>query len=146
MNKYNNACTEVLAILKYLNTEDYGKIPNDLLHTLEKNQNKEHEFYFDWNIDYKNQSLMKETKAILFIIFRNYLATEEQKNIILKMQTKEKKLKEKHNKQLIYKLDLFEKKHNSINTIKETRLIIPHKDNIFKRIVLKIKQILKIKI
>ena len=143
MNKYHNACTEVLTILKYLNIEDYNKIPADLLQALEENQNKEYKFQFDWNIDYKSQSLMQETKAILFMLFNDYLATEEQRKIISQMQTKEKKIKEFPKKQLAYKLNLFEKNKTEINVMEETSLTIPQKDSFFKHFLIKIKQILK---
>lgn len=56
MSNRANAYTEVYTILQDLNTEEYNKIPPEII------------------------------KAILFNLFRDYLATSEQKEKIIKMQ------------------------------------------------------------
>ena len=35
-NEYKNACTEVLEIIKYIDKEDYNKIPKDFIYALER--------------------------------------------------------------------------------------------------------------
>lgn len=137
MNNYNNACTEVITILNYLEKEDYKKIPMDLIQALEHNKNNNYKFELDWEISIKEQNLMRETKAILFNIFRDYLATKEQKQIIIKMQQNEREKKDKEKRKL-YNNNVFGKKNRESKMVAEKSLDNIQKDNGIKRIFKKI--------
>ena len=63
---------------------DYNKIPSDIISVIEENRNKEYQYFIDESISLSEQKMLPETKAILFNIFRDYLATEEQKQKIEK--------------------------------------------------------------
>ena len=137
MNNYNNACTEVITILNYLEKEDYKKIPMDLIQALEHNKNNNYKFEFDWEISIKEQNLMRETKAILFNIFRDYLATKEQKQIIIQMQQNEREKKDKEKRKL-YNNNVFAKKNRESKIVAEKSLANIQKDNGIKIIFNKI--------
>ena len=137
MNNYNNACTEVITILNYLEKEDYKKIPMDLIQALEHNKNNNYKFEFDWEISIKEQNLMRETKAILFNIFRDYLATKEQKQIIIQMQQNEREKKDKEKRDL-YNINVFEKNNRESRKTDEKSLVNIQKSNGIKRIFKKI--------
>ena len=86
--------------------------------------------------------MLQETKAILFNLFRDYLATQEQREKIIRMQNEERQ-KNELKKQKQYNTDVFvnRQRQNTEQTEEytETNLVI-YKENIFKRIINKIKQ------
>ncbi len=94
MNIYSNAFTEVYEILSCLNKEDLYKIPVDVIMAIKNNRNLDYEFAFDENVDLREQHLLLETRAILFNLFRDYLATPKQKEIIIKNQEEERRKNE----------------------------------------------------
>ena len=110
-NNYKNAFTEVISILKLLNQEDYNRIPKNVIEAIKQNQNKEYDFKINPNKDINNQGIMEETKAILYNIYRDYLATPEQRQEIIKSQREERYHEELKKKQK-YSLDVFSNKKN----------------------------------
>ena len=84
--KYANAYSEVLEILKYISKEDYEKIPNSKIELFETNYNKEYVFKYDPNKTLDEQNVSKTAKAIIAILFRDYWATEIQKEKIINKQ------------------------------------------------------------
>ena len=141
MGNHNNAYTEVYAILQYLNEEEYNKIPPEIVDAIRLNRNVEYEYTLNNKLDLEKQEMLPETKAILFNLFRDYLATPEQKNKIIQMQNEEKQ-KNELRKQQLYSSNVFEnrQKENVYNPNKETMQIVKYKENIFKRILDKIKK------
>lgn len=106
--EYANAYSEVLEILKYISKEDYEKIPNSKIELFETNHNKEYIFKYNPNKTLDEQNVSKTSKAIIAILFRDYWATEIQKEKIItkqnydRMQLEEKK-KERYNSDNIFK-------------------------------------------
>ena len=139
MTKYKNAYTEVYEIIKQLDEEEYNKIPSEVIKAIEENRNTEYEFDLDEDIELKEQELLPETKAILFNLFRDYLSTPEQKEKILKMQAEERR-KNEQNKSEQYNLDIFANKPKNRDIREEHIELIEYKENIFKRILNKIRQ------
>ena len=72
------AYKEVYEIVKHLSEEDFNKIPKEIIKTLHSNMDKDYEFYINFE-DLQNQETLNETKLLLAIIFRDYLATENKK-------------------------------------------------------------------
>ena len=129
MSNRNNAYTEVYAILQYLNEEEYNKIPPEIVDAIRLNRNVEYEYTLNNELDLEKQPMLPETKAILFNLFRDYLATPEQKNKIIRMQNEERQ-KNELRKQQLYSSNVFENRQKEIK----------YKENIFKRILDKIKK------
>ena len=149
MNNRRNAYTEVYTILQDLDEEEYNKIPPEVIETLDTNRNKEYEYFLDDELELKDQPMLPETKAILFNLFRDYLATPEQRTKIIKMQN-EARQKNKLKKQQMYNTDVFANKsinkttkvdENEVKTNNEEKQIVEYKENIFKRILNKIKSL-----
>lgn len=113
MNNRRNAYTEVYTILQDLDEEEYRKIPHEVIKAIEENRNLEYDFELDDDIDLKEQTLLPQTKAILFNLFRDYLATTEQKEKIIKMQNEERAKIELKKKQM-YNSELFPNKESKI--------------------------------
>ncbi len=149
MNNRRNAYTEVYTILQDLNEEEYNKIPPEVIETLDTNRNKEYEYFLDDELELKDQPMLPETKAILFNLFRDYLATPEQRTKIIKMQN-EARQKNELKKQQMYNTDVFANKsinkttklnENEVKTNNNEKQIVEYKENIFKRILNKIKSL-----
>ena len=149
MNNRKNAYTEVYTILQDLNEEEYNKIPPEVIETLDANRNKEYEYFLDDELELKDQPMLPETKAILFNLFRDYLATPEQKIKIIRMQN-EARQKNELKKQQMYNTDVFANKsinkptkidENEVKANKEKKQLVAYKENIFKRILNKIKSL-----
>ena len=142
MSNRKNAYTEVYTILQELNEEEYKKIPLEVIDAIRLNRNEEYFYELDDEIELKDQSMLQETKAILFNLFRDYLATQEQREKIIRMQNEERQ-KNELKKQKQYNTDVFvnRQRQNTEQTEEytETNLVI-YKENIFKRIINKIKQ------
>lgn len=106
--EYANAYSEILGILRYIPLKDYNKIPNKKIKLFEKKANKDYKFYFNPSKTLDEQNISKRAKAILGILFRDYWATDEQRQrIINKQKYDRKKLEEKkkemHNPDNIFK-------------------------------------------
>ena len=141
MSNRKNAYAEVYTILQELNEEEYNKIPPEVIKTIEANRNEEYEYELDDELELKDQPMLPETKAILFNLFRDYLANPEQKTKIIRMQN-EARQKNELKKQQMYNTDIFanKPKKNLAENSNETMQIVEYKESIFKRILNKIKR------
>ena len=108
-NSYEKAYTEVLEILKYLPKEEYEKIPEERIEFFKNNCAKDYSFKFDISKTLEEQKFLKETNSIIIILFRDYFATDKQKEKLQKILLEnERKYQEKQKE--IYNPDkLFEK-------------------------------------
>ena len=150
--QYANAYTEVLDILKYISKEDYEKIPKSKIKVFEENSNKNYNFTYDENKTLDEQNVSEITKAIIAILFRDYWATKEQRYIIIK---KQQEIKDQKQKELMAKFEqnknISEKDLKKVNVASDLDIDIDYargtnletykEENIFKRIVSKIRGI-----
>lgn len=128
-NNYNKAYKEVLEILKYMSDEDVNKVPKDMIETFEAKQDKNHIFEVDTEKSIEEQNLLEETKDILANIFRDYWATEEQKQKIIARENFEREKlelekREKYNPDKIFEKKEAEKEESYKDTDNEFRLVI----------------------
>lgn len=142
MNNRKKAYTEVYKILQKLNEEEYNKIPPEIIKSIKINRDEKYNYELDSTLTLKEQTMLPETKAILFNIFRDYLATPEQKSKIIRTQN-QKRLENELRKQKIYNSDIFanKQKDNVVqnNSTNKSMQIIEKEENIFKRIINKIR-------
>lgn len=110
IDDYRNALVEVEAVLNSLEIEEYKKIPDSIIKAIESNKNEDYIFEYNEELDYENWNLRPETKALLYNIFKKYLATNEQ-IVYLNEKEKiernrfEKEKQEKYNPSEIFKKD-----------------------------------------
>ena len=109
---YSTMCAEVLEILKYCPESDVIKISKKLIESLELNKELNSKVIINPDKGIFEQNVSNETIIMMFIIFRNYWATEEEKNEIDEI-LKENEIKYKE----LYSVDNLFKKH-TINTQK----------------------------
>ena len=142
------AYTEVVSILNSLSDKDYRKIPEELILTLEKNMDTEYMYNVDLSRPLADWKISVKAQTILAIIFRDYLATQKQKEKILNFeQTKlneiEEAKREKYNPDNLFpKMENEENKQEQVQT-QENLALVEYKENIFKKIFNKILSIFK---
>lgn len=84
--EFENACQEVLEILKFVKDDDLRKIPSNEIENLKKNANAKYQFSYDATKDIKQQNVSKTAKGIIANYFIKYIATPEQRQKILEIQ------------------------------------------------------------
>lgn len=143
--KYADAYTEVYEILNCLDKAEYNKIPVELLEVFEENRNLDYEYEINEEQDLIKQPMLRETKAILLNIFRDYLATPEQSKKIKQWLQADREYLEKQ-KQERYGNNVFEnngKKECNTNKVEVQLPIDIKKQSIFQKIINKLKNIFK---
>lgn len=119
-NNYEKAYTEVLEILKYLPKEEYEKIPEERIEFFKNNCAKDYSFKFDISKTLEEQKFLKETNSIIIILFRDYFATDKQKEKLQKILLEnERKYQEKQKE--IYNPDKLFEKPNTMKIENETQ-------------------------
>ncbi len=83
---YSKAYKEVLEILKYFPEKDVKKIPQKVIKTFETNADLDYKVNINEKTNFENIELLSETKALLVNLFRDYWATESQREKILVTQ------------------------------------------------------------
>lgn len=121
-NAYSKAYVEVLEIISHFSEEDFKKIPKSEIDFYNENKDNEYEFKINLNIDLNEQNISREANAILVALYRDYFATENQKQILEKLlkqneQKEEEKKREKYNPDDIFKKDKEDSKIENNNEI-----------------------------
>lgn len=88
--KYSIAYSEVLEILKHISQEDYEKIPKSKIELYKENANKDYVFNYNPTKTLNEQNVSKIAKGIIAILFRDYWATPEQREKIIKKQNNDR--------------------------------------------------------
>ena len=150
--QYANAYTEVLDILRYISKEDYEKIPKSKIKVFEENSNKNYSFKYDVDKTLEEQNVSEIAKMIIAILCRDYWTTNEQRYIIIKKQREARKEQERQIRERIEQnrqikedslkvIDVSSDLDLDLDYARGTNLEIYREDNIFKRIISKIKEI-----
>lgn len=142
----NYACAyrEVIEILKYTNKDDVNKIPSDKILLWRDNMKEDYNFEIDEEKPLSEQNISKEARAILANIFKQYWATDYQKE---RIEAKEKYDVEQIEKEKYAKYnpnDIFKNRKQETSkdgNISNTVAMVEYKESIFKRIIDKIKGI-----
>ena len=144
INNYKKALVEVDAVLSCLDYNEYKKIPANIIDAIENNKDEEYTYDYDEELEYEDWSLMPETKAILYNIFKKYLATKEQRKYLQQKERLEnykiesEKIK-KYNSENLFKKEKEVKKVEQ----EENNELIVKRDSSFKRILEKLKSIFR---
>lgn len=150
--KYANAYTQVLEILKYIPVEDYNKISKNKIELFETNANNDYHFTYSPEKSLSEQNVSKIAKGIIAILFRDYWATDIQKEKIIKKQNYDRHILEEQ-KIEFNPNDVFNRKklldfneNYDKNDIYNSNLPVEvKKQNWFQSIILFIKRCFKLK-
>lgn len=134
--KYANAYCEVLEILKYISLEEYNKIPKNKIELFEANANPEYAFSYNPDKTLDEQEVSKTAKGIIAILFRDYWATEQQREKILAKQSYDREKLEEEKRKEYNPDNLFKdkKKENMALTVVENEKWYTKIVSFFKRV------------
>ena len=143
--EYANAYSEVVEILKHISEEDYNKIPKDKLEFYKTNANKNYVFTYNPSKTLSEQNVSKIAKGTIALLFRDYWATEAQREkIIAKQNYDRQKLEEEKREK--YNVNVFNKEQEE-KTLEDTGekvlAVIPYKESVFKKFINFIKRIFR---
>ena len=145
-NKYGVAYSEVLEILKHIPIEYYNKIPKNEIELFESYANNDYKFNYDTNKTLEEQNVSHITKGIIILLFRDYWATEIQREKIFakqnydRMKIEEKK-KGKYNTDIFRNDYSYKKEQKNIN-INELAMV-EYKESFFRKFIKKFKNIFR---
>jgi len=113
VNKLKPAFTEVYDIINHMEPELKDKIPKKFVNLLKQNRDNDYETNIDYTKSITEQELLKDTKVILGLIYRDFLCSKEKRKELIEQDKKslieyEKSLREKYNPD-----NLFIKKNNT---------------------------------
>ncbi len=137
---YANAYQEVIEVLKYTKKEDLIKIPKFKIDIYKKYMNKNNGFKIDKTKSLEEQDISNEAKAILANLYKDYWATDYEKQ---RIETKENYDLEQIAKEKYSTDDLFKKREikqeSSLNN--ETSMVVLKKDKWYKKLIDSVKKI-----
>ena len=136
--KYAKAYTEVVEIISHFPKEEYEKIPEEKIEFYKNNMDKNYIFKINPDIDLAEQNISKEANAIIIMLYKEYFATEEQKEKIDKILA-ENSRKEELEKSKRYNPDDLFKKRSKNEIIENTESddnnsLIEYKENFFTKL------------
>lgn len=143
---YSKAYVEVLKIIEMLPDCEYKKIPEKLIENFEKNCDRQYQFKIESEEEFQKRELLEETKFILYVLYRKYLADNNEKEKLKKMEydaniVLEKSKALKYNTDDLFKKSL--KKEDDEQNILNEIAMVESKKSIFKKIWNKILNIIK---
>lgn len=147
-NSYKNSFKEVFDILQYTENELVEKIPSKFMDFIETNMNTEYPTNLNLQMDLDKQHLLKETEAILALIYRSYWATDTEKQEFAlkdKQEAIEKKKTQKENYNIKNIEQIFEERKNINKITLDNHLMVIQKESFFRKILKKISNLLHLK-
>lgn len=152
--EYKCAYKEIYTIIEYLEDDIKEKIPEEKINFYKIHMDENYEFEIDPDKELKNQNILYPTKCILSNLFKNYIATEDDKVLINQKEFQELNEIENKKRMQYNPNELFKKEERkaqlTTSTIKieeiSTDLIKQEEaSSIFKKIKDKILKFLKLK-
>lgn len=153
---YRKSFKEVYVILNKCSKEDYDKIPKNFMKVIEDNMDKDYSYTMNEDNNIFAQPMLRETMALLSIIYRDFWASKEEREKIVAYQQQEKKVIEEkkrnaYNVDNIFKKQIYNntlKPKNNINeenkvVVKDTAIVKYNKNNFIKKIWMKFIELFK---
>ncbi len=116
-NTTNQAFSEVYDVINHMSEEMQEEIPKSFMNLIKDNRDLEYIFNIDYTIDIKKQ-LLKESKVILSLIYRDYLCSKEKREELLALDLEEIRREEKILQEK-YKIDFESRKKEKIQNEEE---------------------------
>lgn len=139
LNITRQAFSEVYDIID--NMELYNEIPKSFIDLIDSNRDTQYKVNIDYSKSINEQELQKGTRVLLSLIYRDYLCSEEERQILIKKDEEELKkieeeLREKYNPDNLFK----NKKENKEENMQIVKI---EKVNFWTKIINKIKSLFK---
>ena len=144
-NEFVNIACETLCILKHCDKSFINKIPAKILNKLKsiENNSSTPNIIIYKNKKIEEQEISEDTKNFIALLYYNYVANVEERKYILNIWTKNDNI----NNVKKDTINLFKTKKNLIepkkfeNIVSDNTDIIVYKENIFKKLLIKIKHL-----
>ena len=139
--------SEVYSILNMLDKSYITRLPEKLYMMIQKEKSNKYNPQYDPNIDLSEQNIKKETLSIIALFHLNYWCnSQEEKKYLIDLFKKNEieyqfKLREKYNPDNLFKNKKQPITKNDENK-NETVDLVKYKENMFKTLIKKIKEIL----
>ena len=147
-NTINQAFSETYDVINHMSKEMQEKIPKSFINLIKENRDLDYNFNIDYSTDIKKQ-LLKETKVILSLIYRDCLCSSEKREELLDLDIEEIRREEKSSQEK-YQIDYDSRKKEKLQDVEElknkeqeTLPIKVEKDKLYIKIINFIKKILK---
>lgn len=147
-NTTNQAFSETYDVINHMSKEMQEKIPKSFINLIKENRDLDYKVNIDYSKDIKEQ-LLKETKIILSLVYRDYLCSSEKREELLALDIEEIRREEKSSQEK-YKIDYDSRKKEKLQDVEElknkeqeTLPIKVEKDKWYIKVINFIKKILK---
>jgi len=145
---YHRAFKEFREIINFFPKNEYNKIPKTFIDFIEENMDNNYEYTVKHVDDFQNQEMLEETRVLLSIVYRDFLASNEEKRQIIKSE-QEDLLKDEKMKQEKYNVNtLFEKRKNEKikkqNEVLVEKELVVLKEKWYKKLLNKIRDFFRI--
>ena len=147
-NTINQAFSETYDVITHMSKEMQEKIPKSFINLIKENRDLDYKVNIDYSKDIKEQ-LLKETKIILSLVYRDYLCSSEKREELLALDIEEIRREEKSSQEK-YKIDYDSRKKEKLQDVEElknkeqeTLPIKVEKDKWYIKVINFIKKILK---
>ena len=137
--KDKKVLTEVYEILKHLSSENFKKIPSNVINLIKENMDKNYIFKYDISKSLQNQNISRDTVAVLSYINMEYLLNDRQREFIENLHRQNEEDLEQQKRETYNSYTLFINK--TIN--KDTALVEYTREKWYKRFINKILNIFK---
>ena len=135
MSDYSKVFKELSEIFKYIPEEQMKKIPDEIIKRIEEKKDNEYNYEVIHIEDFQNQNMLKETRAILAVLYRDYWASEEERKEIKEQERIEfinGKVELSNNSK-----EIFAKKDKRIEKEAKNAIIV-YKESFIRKIIKKI--------
>ncbi|MBP3801293.1 MAG: hypothetical protein J6I85_04570 [Clostridia bacterium] len=133
--------TEVYEILKYLSSENFNKIPSNVINLIKENKDENYIFKYDVSKSLQEQNISRDAVAVLSYINMEYLLNDRQREFIENLHRKNEDDLEQQKREKYNSDTLFSNQNKSIN--KDTALVEYTKEKWYKKFINKIINIFK---
>lgn len=143
MESINQAFSEVYDIINHLDTKLYKKIPISFIEMIKENKDDTYHPQIDYSISINRQELLKDTRTILSLIYRDYICSDEKREELRYNDIIEFRKYQEENAIGFNYDDIFKKRKEETATNLNNEVVV-YKESIFKKIIRFIKMKLKI--
>lgn len=147
MENISKAYKEVWEILKLIPKTEYTKVPKKFLDIIESNMDKKYIYKVEHIKDFENQEMLEETKALLAIFYRDYWATQNEKEEIIKAEQEElakiDNLIPKYDSDALFKNIESNIEDNNSKAYKDSNIAVVKKERIYSKIFNMIKRLFR---
>ena len=116
-NTINQAFTEVYDVINHMEIEMQEKIPKKFIDLIRENRDLDYKLNINYKEDIKKQ-LLKESKVILSLFYRDFLCSKEKKEKLLQLDLEEIRREEKILSEK-YEIDFEKRKKETLKENKE---------------------------